>query len=96
MDLESGKVLQETSVDSKYFGEGITLLDQRIVELTWQVARGFVYDRNTFQQIRDFRLSRRRMGTHQRRPSDLHERRHGANSMLESRDASGNSPFHGS
>ena len=54
VELESGKVLQETRVDPKYFGEGITLLDQRIIELTWQSHQGFVYDRNTFQPIRDF------------------------------------------
>lgn len=54
VDLESGKVLQEIRLDAKYFGEGITLLDRRIVELTWSTHRGFVYDRNTFQLIRDF------------------------------------------
>jgi len=54
VELESGKVLQETRLGSQYFGEGITLLDQRIVELTWQSHRGFVYDLNTFQLIRTF------------------------------------------
>src|SRR5580692_12127770 len=49
VELESGKVLQEIRLDSRYFGEGITLLDQRIIELTWDSHRGFVYDRNTFQ-----------------------------------------------
>jgi glutamine cyclotransferase len=54
VDLETGKVLQDTRLEPKYFGEGITLLDQRIIELTWQSHRGFVYDRNTFQLIRVF------------------------------------------
>jgi glutaminyl-peptide cyclotransferase len=54
VELETGKVLQETRLDSQYFGEGITVLDQRIVELTWQSHRGFVYDRNTFRPIRNF------------------------------------------
>ena len=54
VDLESGKVLQEIRLDSKYFGEGITLVDQRIIELTWQSHQGFVYDRNTFRLIRSF------------------------------------------
>jgi glutamine cyclotransferase len=54
VELESGKVLQEIRLDAKYFGEGITLLDRRIVELTWSTHRGFVYDRNTFQLIREF------------------------------------------
>lgn len=54
VELESGKVLQEIHLDAQYFGEGITLLDQRILELTWQSHRGFVYDRGTFQLIRSF------------------------------------------
>lgn len=54
VELQSGKVLQETRLDSQYFGEGITVLDQRVVELTWQTHRGFVYDRGTFQLIRAF------------------------------------------
>jgi glutamine cyclotransferase len=54
VELESGKVIQEISVDSQYFGEGITLVDQRIVELTWRSHRGFVYDRDTFHLIRNF------------------------------------------
>lgn len=47
-------MLQEIRLDSKYFGEGITLLDQRVIELTWESHRGFIYDRNTFQLIRSF------------------------------------------
>jgi glutaminyl-peptide cyclotransferase len=55
VELESGKVLQEIQLDPKYFGEGITVLDQRIFELTWQSQRGFVYNRTTFQQTSDFK-----------------------------------------
>ena len=54
VELESGKVLQEIQLNPKYFGEGITVLDQRIFELTWQSQRGFVYKRTTFQQTSDF------------------------------------------
>jgi glutamine cyclotransferase len=54
VELESGKVLQEIRLDQSYFGEGITLLDQRIIQLTWRNHRGFVYDPNTFRVIRNF------------------------------------------
>ncbi len=54
VELESGKILQETQLGPQYFGEGITVLDRQIFELTWQSHRGFVYDRTTFQQTRDF------------------------------------------
>ena len=54
VELASGKVLKSVPLDSKYFGEGITVLDRRVIELTWQSHRGFVYDRDTFQTIRSF------------------------------------------
>jgi glutaminyl-peptide cyclotransferase len=54
VELESGKVLREIRLDSQYFGEGITVLDKRIIELTWQSHRGFVYNRDTFEMIRNF------------------------------------------
>lgn len=54
VELETGKVLQKIPVDPQYFGEGITLLDQRIIELTWQAHRGFIYDRDTLRRIGAF------------------------------------------
>jgi glutaminyl-peptide cyclotransferase len=54
VDLESGRVLQETHLDPRYFGEGITLFDQRIIELTWQSHLAFVYNRTSFQTISTF------------------------------------------
>ena len=44
VDLETGKVLQQKQVDREYFGEGITIVGDSLVELTWQSKRGFVYD----------------------------------------------------
>lgn len=54
VELKTGKVLQEIHLDAQYFGEGITLIDQRIFEITWRSHRGFVYDRGTFQLMRNF------------------------------------------
>jgi glutaminyl-peptide cyclotransferase len=49
VELESGRVVQETKLDEEYFGEGITVLGDRLLELTWRSRRGFEYDRNTFR-----------------------------------------------
>jgi glutamine cyclotransferase len=57
VELNSGKVLQEIHIDSQYFGEGITVFGQRILEITWQSEKGFVYDRGTFRQTRTFGYS---------------------------------------
>jgi glutamine cyclotransferase len=52
--LESGKVLQQIDLDPEYFGEGITVLNQKITELTWQSETGFVYDQSSFRKERNF------------------------------------------
>jgi glutamine cyclotransferase len=57
VNLETGVVLQVQPLDAAYFGEGITVWKNRIVQLTWQSGLGFVYDRQTFQQQRTFRYT---------------------------------------
>jgi len=54
VQLDSGKVLQQIDIDAQYFGEGITVLNQKITELTWQSETGFVYDQSTFKRLRTF------------------------------------------
>jgi len=55
VELETGRVLQEISLPSQYFGEGITILHNQVFELTWLAQKGFVYDLSTFRQLRSFR-----------------------------------------
>ena len=50
----SGEVLQQVALPSEYFGEGLALVGDRLVQLTWQTKRGFVYDRETFVLLGDF------------------------------------------
>jgi glutamine cyclotransferase len=50
----TGRVLQEQAVPPQYFGEGLTLWQDSLVQLTWQTHKGFVYDRTTFSLGRDF------------------------------------------
>lgn len=57
VNLETGQVLQIQPLDAAYFGEGITVWKNRIVQLTWQSGLGFVYDRQTLQQQRTFRYT---------------------------------------
>ena len=55
VDLESGQVLQSVALDPKYFGEGITVWDEQIVQLTWKSRVGFVYDKVSFKLLKSFR-----------------------------------------
>ncbi len=45
VDLDSGTVLKQVRLQRRYFGEGITIFDDRIMQLTWESSVGFVYDK---------------------------------------------------
>src|SRR5215203_7542608 len=57
VNLATGEVQQVQPLDPAYFGEGITVWKNRIVQLTWQSGLGFIYDRQTLQQQRTFRYT---------------------------------------
>jgi glutaminyl-peptide cyclotransferase len=52
--LETGEVLQKADLGSEYFGEGITILKDKIFQLTWQSGVGFVYSLADFRLLRKF------------------------------------------
>jgi glutaminyl-peptide cyclotransferase len=54
VELATGKVLQKRDVSAEYFGEGITVWKNDLIELTWQTHVAFVYDRVTFQPKKQF------------------------------------------
>ena len=54
VDLATGKMLQNFDVPRPFFGEGITVFDNQILELTWQSQTGFVYDKSNFRVLRSF------------------------------------------
>ena len=54
VQLETGKVLQQTNVDARYFAEGLTDWGTRLIQLTWNTNIGFVYDLASFKQVRTF------------------------------------------
>lgn len=54
VELETGKVLQLHNLDRRYFGEGIALWQDKIIQLTWKSQVGFVYNSQTFEKIGEF------------------------------------------
>ncbi len=52
--LDTGEVLQRRQLSAAHFGEGITLWQSDLIQLTWQSGLAFVYDRTTFQPKRSF------------------------------------------
>lgn len=62
VDIKSGKILQKVSIDKQFFGEGMTIFNDKIFLLTWQAKKGFVYDLKTFQKEKEFLYKRSKEG----------------------------------
>lgn len=54
VDLLTGNVLQQISLDQQYFGEGIAIYGDHIIQLTWRSNTGFVYDKTSFDLLQTF------------------------------------------
>ena len=57
-DYKTGKVYNQIDLDQKYFGEGVTILNDKIYQLTWQSKVGFIYDLKTFKKIKTFNFDK--------------------------------------
>jgi glutamine cyclotransferase len=53
--LETGEVLQSRGLDARYFGEGLAIVGNNLIQLTWQTEVGFVYDLATFEPRSTFK-----------------------------------------
>ncbi|WP_408672357.1 glutaminyl-peptide cyclotransferase [Lutibacter sp.] len=62
VELKTGKVLQQLNLDSTYFGEGITIFNNKLYQLTWQSGIGFVYNLETFKKEKEFKYTKSREG----------------------------------
>jgi len=51
VEIETGKPIRQVNLDRSLFGEGITLYNGRIFQITWRNKVGFVYDKATFREI---------------------------------------------
>ena len=54
VEFRTGKKLKEINLASEYFAEGITILNNKIFQLTWKEKVGFVYDIDNFNKINSF------------------------------------------
>lgn len=57
VDLATGKVLQSKSLDAKYFGEGITIINDTLYQLTWQNRVVFMYSLKDFKLLKEFPIN---------------------------------------
>lgn len=54
VSLKDGKAVQKLSIDRSLFGEGITILGNKIFQLTWQNNKVLVYDLQTWKKTGEF------------------------------------------
>jgi glutamine cyclotransferase len=62
VDPKTGNAIKKIDIDKQYFGEGSTLVDNKVIMLTWQHNMGFVYDAETFKQLSTFPYQNSREG----------------------------------
>ena len=62
VDYKSGKVLQQIDLDHSIFGEGLTILNGKIYQLSWQSGIGYVYDLKDFKKVDSFQYGESKEG----------------------------------
>jgi glutamine cyclotransferase len=54
VELETGDILQILKLPAQFFGEGVTIYGDKIIQLTWKSHVGFVYDKDSFELLQKF------------------------------------------
>ena len=62
VDYKTGKVIRKIDLDSKYFGEGLTFLNDDLYQLTWQSKVGFIYNPEDFTKTKTFKYTKSNEG----------------------------------
>lgn len=62
VDFKTGKVLQQVDLDKTFFGEGLTILNDKIYMLTWQSGTGFIYNLKNLEKIDSFQYGKSKVG----------------------------------
>lgn len=58
----TGKVVKKLDLDGNIFAEGLTMVGDKLIQLTWLNGFGIVYDKNTFQKLKEFPYQSSREG----------------------------------
>ncbi len=62
VQFETGEVLKNIDLNDAFFGEGLTILNDKIVQLTWKSNTGFIYDVNSFEKQGSFKYGESKEG----------------------------------
>ena len=62
VDLETGKVIKSVELEDDFFAEGVTVLNDKVYQLTWRAGEGFIYDAATLEKIGNFAYNQSKEG----------------------------------
>ncbi len=62
VDYKTGEVTKKVDLTDNYFGEGLTILNDQLYQLTWQRKTGFVYDPETLERKSSFAYGKSKEG----------------------------------
>ena len=62
VDYRTGEVLERIDLDRSFFGEGLTIWEDSVIQLTWQSGRGFIYSKEPLKQSGSFQYGASKEG----------------------------------
>jgi glutamine cyclotransferase len=62
LNYKNDAILNNVNLSRSYFGEGLTVLNDKIYQLTWKEGRGLIYDVNTFETLGSFNYGQSKEG----------------------------------
>ncbi len=54
VDIATGRQDKKVILDKEYFGEGVTVLNNKVYQLTWKNKKGFIYDFKSYEKLGEF------------------------------------------
>lgn len=62
VNYKTGEILKNINLGNQYFGEGLTIMNNNIYQLTWKENIGFIYDIDTFEKTGSFNYGKSKEG----------------------------------
>ncbi len=61
-NFETGEILKKADLADRYFGEGISVFNDKVYQLTWNEGEGLIYDIVDLKQIGSFKYNQSKEG----------------------------------
>lgn len=62
VNYRTGAITKNKALDTNFFGEGLTVINDKVIQLTWKSMKGLVYDKETLKMQKSFPFSASKEG----------------------------------